>query len=140
MSLSCSCELDNDDAEWYWWQPNDYSVYNRKRSNPCCCENCENRVSRNDTVGEVRRTRAGTEWEDIRGLAASDDPEAVKLASVYMCERCTDLYFSFQDLGFNCISPYEDMIELAKEYHETYYSIDTLIDDNNAALKAARGS
>lgn len=36
------------------------------------------------------------------------------------CLRCADLYFSFEDLGFECVSPYENMVELAKQYAETY--------------------
>lgn len=123
MSLSCSCDFDyDDDPEWYWWQPKEYSTYKKWRSQKCCCKRCENRVSYNDTVGEVTRSRQHTEWElDHMGeWGCEGDPEAVWLASAYMCERCTDLFFSFDDLGFECVSPYEDMLFLASEYHEVY--------------------
>jgi len=73
------------------------------------------------TVGQICRTRPATEWEEIHGIG-DEEPESINLASDFMCERCTDLYFSFDDLGFECVSPYEDMKSLAKEYHATYQS------------------
>lgn len=44
----------------------------------------------------------------------------IPLAKQYMCERCADLFFSLQDLGFDCVSPYEDQRELVQEYASTY--------------------
>jgi hypothetical protein len=70
-------------------------------------------------VGEVSRSRSATEWEEEHGIGGYD-PDSINLPSVFMCERCTDLFFSFDDLGFECVSPYEDMIGLAKEYHDLY--------------------
>ena len=123
MSLSCSCDFDDDgEADWYWWPPNEYSEYKMKRKARCCCECCNNMIAYGAITGTVRRTRSGTEWEDDRGIAYMDDPESKSLANAYMCERCTDLYFSFVELGFDCVSPYEDMIQLAKDYHEQYQS------------------
>lgn len=119
MSLSCSCDYDGDEPDWYWWPPKYYTTYKKWQSRLCICKGCKNRVSYGDTVSEVTRSRPATEWEEERDIA-SFDPDAITIASVYMCERCTDLFFSFQDLGFECVSPYEDMIGLAKEYHDMY--------------------
>jgi len=122
MSLSCSCDFDDDGCEWYWWPPKKYTTYKRWRSTGCCCENCNNRISYNDTAGEVPRSRPPTEWEldHTTTWGEEGDPKYKWLASAWMCERCTDLFFSFDDLGFECVSPYEDMRGLAKEYHATY--------------------
>ena len=120
MSLSCSCGWDVDDYDTAIWVANDYKEYPSWRGQRCCSEGCDSLVRKGDICLEIKRTRAGTEWEDIRGIAAIDDPEAIQIASHYMCERCADLFFSFEDLGFECVSPYENMIELAKEYHDNY--------------------
>ena len=122
MSLSCSCDYDDDDAPWYWWPPKDYTTYKKWRGQMCACKGCNHMIRYGQTVGQVFRTRPYTEWElDHFGTWGDEgDPEAVYLASAFMCERCTDLFFSFDDLGFHCVSPYEDMVGLAKEYHDTY--------------------
>ena len=124
MSLSCSCDYGDGGYDWYWWPPKDYTRYRMWTSRLCCCEGCTNRISYNDTVAEVCRTRPPTEWEinNIIGWGDENDPEYKNLASVWMCERCADLFFSFDDLGFECVSPYENMIKLAKEYYEVYQS------------------
>ena len=120
MSLSCSCDWDDGDPDWYWWPPKDYWTYGRAIGKRCCCERCNNIVHKGDTCGQVLRTRQGTEWEHDHGIADEDDPESVNLASAFMCEKCVDLFFSFEELGFECVSPYEDMRGLAKEYHDLY--------------------
>ena len=122
MSLSCACDWDGDDPEWYWWPPKDYTVYRKLRGQYCCSRRCTHMIGYGQTVGEVTRSRQPTEWEldNLCNWGDEGDPEYKWLASSYMCERCTDLFFSFEDLGFECVSPYEDMLFLAQEYHETY--------------------
>lgn len=39
----------------------------------------------------------------------------VPMASWYMCERCGDLFFSLNELGY-CIDIREDMRDLVREY------------------------
>lgn len=120
VSLSCSCYFDDEDYDTYWWPPKEYSTFKKWRAKRCACDGCNTRISYGDTVGQIACSRPGTPWEEDHGICSEGDPEAVYLASDYMCEECTDLYFSFQDLGFECVSPYENMRELAKQYHETY--------------------
>lgn len=132
MSLSCSCDYDGE-ADWYWWPPKDYSIYKKLRGQHCCCKGCTHMIGYGQTVGEVTRSRPPTHWEIeyIVGWGDEADPEFKYLASAFMCERCTDLFFSFQDLGFECVSPYESMVGLAKEYHDIYGRKDKDIDTSD---------
>jgi hypothetical protein len=120
VSLSCSCEWGDEESDWYWWPPKEYSEYKRKRGVKCCCDGCDTLIRRSAVTGIVRRTRSGTMWEDDHGVGFVDDPESVNLANAYMCEECTDMYFSLDDLGFECVTPYENMRDLCKEYNEVY--------------------
>ena len=126
MSLSCSCDWDDGDPDWYWWPPKEYTTYKGMVGKCCCCKGCDHMIRYGQTVGEVGRSRPYTEAELDRFGEWGDEgnPESVNLASAFMCERCTDLFFSFDDLGFECVSPYEDMIGLAREYHEMYQKAD----------------
>lgn len=117
MSLSCHCDYDGD-SDWYWYHPQDYSILDTKRSRKC--SSCGERIVLGATCSMFARSRCATEWEDARGFGAADDPESIPMAPGFLCERCADLFFSLNDLGFECVSPYEDQRELVKEYHHTY--------------------
>ena len=118
MSLSCSCSDDDGDAVWYWWPPKDYSLLattKRKR-----CSSCKSLIDVGSTVAEFARSRpARTEIEE-RITQTEGDPEAIWLASSYLCEECADIWFSLSELGFECVGPGENMRSVAKEYHEIY--------------------
>lgn len=112
MPLSCSC--DSGEHDWYYMLPNDYSVMpERKRKKRCC--SCRSFISTSEVVARFLCFR------EPRGhIEAQIYGDEVWLAPRYLCEHCADLYFSFVDLGFTCIAPDENMLELAKEYAVTY--------------------
>ena len=115
MSLACTCDVDGG-GDWYWEVAADFSVLGTARARKCC--SCGKRVESGTTVVAVWRTRGPrSDYEESR---FGDDYDAVVLATHYMCEDCGGLYYSFQDLGFRCVSPYESMTKLAQEYAETY--------------------
>lgn len=117
MSLACSCDFDGDDSPWYWWGPDGYTTYTKLRGQRCCSEGCNHLHRYGDTVAEVTRSRCATEWEELREIGSAD-PDSITMSSVYLCERCADLYFSLFELGFECVSPYESMLELVSQYAE----------------------
>lgn len=113
MSLSCYC--DNNDAEWYFMDPDDtapYAPLATKRSRKCC--SCGERIAVGDLSVRFTRFRyAG--WDTIEAKIYGEGGE-VSLPSWYMCERCGDLYYSLTELGF-CVSlGVDDMRELVREY------------------------
>jgi hypothetical protein len=115
MGLSCQCYT-ADDYDWYYQAPDDYSVLETKRARRC--SSCRTLIPVGSTVAEFSRSRPpNCVYEEMR---FGTDWEAVPLASYYLCERCADLYFSFKELGFECIAPDEHMRELAREYADTY--------------------
>lgn len=108
MSLSCSCPS-ADDLEQWWFCPGDYSVLTARRSRRC--QSCGELIRPGDLVAKFERERIA-QWgveERIWGDAA------IPMAPWYHCERCADLYFSLEELGF-CVDPNDDMRELVKEY------------------------
>ncbi len=113
MPLSCSCY--DSDYSWCFTSPDDYSELSTSRRKRCC--SCRELISVGAVVAEFSVTRATKTWveEEIYG----EDGE-IEIASKYLCEKCADLYFSFQDLGFSCVSPDENMVDLAKQYHRDY--------------------
>jgi hypothetical protein len=114
MPLSCSC--DSDEYDSYYEPPNDYRTYpvatRRKK-----CSSCGDFINGGSACTEFKRYRfARTDIEEkIYGEGCE-----IWLASVWLCERCSDLYFSFEELGYECVGPWENMVELAKEYGETH--------------------
>lgn len=44
----------------------------------------------------------------------------IHISTLWFCERCSDLYFSFVELGYSCIAPDENMLELVEEYADDH--------------------
>jgi len=116
MSLSCSCEYDLDPGQKYCYPSDDYSILETKRRKRC--PSCKQLIDIGATVGkfDVRRTVSENEIE----IAILGEDGEVKLAPVYLCEPCFDLYLTFQELGFCAISPWDNLREEAKEYNALY--------------------
>lgn len=110
MGLTCSC---GDGYEWFYEGPKDYSVLDTKRSRKC--ESCGDRIELGETVGKFHCYRPPrSEYEESRFN------EEVPLASKYMCEECTGLWFSLTELGFCITLGNESMRELTAQYAEVY--------------------
>jgi len=108
MSLSCSC-YEPDDPEWWWFCPDDYSVLNTKRARRC--KSCGEKIPVGSVIAKFERGRRSKYGVEERIWGDADIP----MAPWYHCERCADLYFSLEDLGF-CVEPNDDMRELIREY------------------------
>lgn len=115
MPLMCNCDY-SDEFDWYYEEPNDYSVLStaqRKR-----CASCHDLINLGAVVTKFFRWR--TPKDDIEINIYGDCGE-VPLATWYLCEECSDLYFSLDELGFcNLLGGGESMRELVKEYAEVY--------------------
>lgn len=114
MALSCSCDYD-DDYSFYWETKRDYSTLDTKRGRRCI--SCNALIPVGSTVLRHDRTRYFN--NDIEERIYGDGPD-VPMTPQYHCEKCADLYFSFNELGFECVSPSDNMLELAKEYAHEY--------------------
>ena len=109
MPLSCEC---GDDYEWFYHKPDDYSTLAASRRKRCV--SCGSLIDLGAVVGtfECHRPPRHDIEENIYG-------DEVPMADKFMCERCVDLFFSLDDLGF-CLTLGENMLELAKDYAELY--------------------
>ena len=113
MPLSCSCSYD--DAPWFYFHPEDYSVM-PPRARRCRCSSCRELIDAGATVAAFERSRPTcSDVED--SIWGGDD---VPMATWFLCERCTDLYFSLYELGFQCVAPDDDMREMVQEYAALY--------------------
>jgi hypothetical protein len=68
-----------------------------------------------ETVTRFKRTRNAR--SDVE-IAIYGEGDTITLAPKYLCERCSDLYFSLHELGFKCVDPNENMLDLVKQYAE----------------------
>lgn len=112
MPLTCDCDYDGDFA-WYYGNGN-FGTLTTKRSRKC--RSCSKRISVGEPVMEFDRWRQPE--NDIEERIYGDDGE-MPLASYYLCEPCSDLYSSLEELGY-CVSPDEDQRALVKEYAELH--------------------
>lgn len=110
MSLTCSCE---EDGDWWYFPPEDYSALSTKRGRRCCSCKAWIKVGQLSTKFECFRATDGDVEERIYG-------ECVPMAPKFMCEACSDQFFNLSELGFCINLGSESMEELRREYVEVY--------------------
>jgi len=89
--LSCSCDFDSD--EWYYHPPDDFKPFALKRRKRCC--SCKKLITINSLCTEFIRIRSP--YNDIEERIWGDE---VQMASWYMCEWCSEIYFNLEALGY----------------------------------------
>lgn len=112
MPLSCSCDGNYD---WYYIPPDDYSTFLEKRRKRC--SSCNELVNIGETIAEFSCHRQPKDEIEERIYGECGE---IDIANKILCEKCAGIYFSLQELGFECVSPVENMRDLAKEHIETY--------------------
>lgn len=111
MGLSCECEYEWD-GEGYCYTDTietELTFFRRKR----CCS-CKNLIENKTPILEFCRGRAPL--SEVEEKIYGED-EMIDIASYYMCETCSDLYSSLDELGY-CVSPTDNMHDLVIEYQE----------------------
>ena len=127
MGLSCSCDYDDWDFEpgqWTYWfeDSSDFIPLDTLKRKRCC--SCNELIDIGSLCIKYPRKRyPHTEAESrIRtGMWLEDsmnDEPCIQMADHYHCERCGEIFLNLTDLGFNCLSPNENMEQSLKEYHE----------------------
>lgn len=115
MGLTCSCDNDYwEPGAKLWFGPKEYKPLATKRSRKCC--SCGDRISIGDTCCEVPRVKVPD--TEIECRIYGEDGE-IPLAPAHMCERCADLSFSLEELGY-CAQPWEDQRDLVRDYADMH--------------------
>lgn len=117
MTLSCSCDYEPDAGSVCWLWANDYSELKTKRSRKCC--SCGKRIKVGELVAAYERYKV-PEYEIELQIYGEDDWNGPPRATKYHCEECADLCFSLLELGFECISIFDNMRGLVAEYANEY--------------------
>lgn len=115
MSLSCSCEYDYDGEGWGWNTIKEIKmpVGVRKR----CCS-CKTLIQICSPALEFNRFRDAI--TDVECKIYGDN--YIDLAPWYLCEICSDLYWSLDELGY-CVELGDNMHELVAEYAQLQSSL-----------------
>jgi len=104
--LTCSC--DYNDSGWYYYTPNDFTVFTQKRRKRCCsCGKFLNFGNQSIEFGRYRQPIS-----DIEERICGDE---IKMASWFMCEGCGEIFLNLADLGY-CHHLGCDVGEDLKEY------------------------
>ena len=113
MSLSCSCP-EIDDAEWYFYAPEDFSILETKRSRRCSSCKCLIKPKSECIRFERFRYHRDEIEEKIYG-----DGEEIPIPPWFMCSDCGEQFLNLHAYGY-CIDPSENMFDLLKEHRELH--------------------
>lgn len=109
--LSCECGFDTSDFDEWYYSPNDFSSLNSSRRKRCV--SCKKLIDVDSTVVEFPRFRHPN--SDIEERCKGEE---VQLASLYMCEKCGEIFLNLDALGF-CMDIYKDSMDnCLAEYHK----------------------
>ena len=127
-TLSCSCDWDNDQdpGNWhyclYYLDSYKFRPLETNRRVRCC--SCRALID----IGAlcVRHRRHRYPWDEIESRIKCRcdledvfcDPPTISIANHYQCERCGEIWLNLQSLGFECLSPNENMADALAEYHD----------------------
>lgn len=128
MSLSCSCDWDHDYDPGDWCydlcriDSYRFNLLATRRRVRCC--SCNQLID----IGAlcIRHQRHRYPYDEIESQIkcgcdieqAFQDEPTIKIADHYQCERCGEIWLNLQALGYECLSPSENMEESLAEYHE----------------------
>lgn len=113
MSLDCLCDCD-DESDVVFFDPDDYSIM-PARKRRVRCKSCKEIISDGDVVAEFRIVRQN--MSEVEERIYGDD--GVPLASRFLCESCSDIFFNLFERGFN-VGPYEDLRKTMQDYINVY--------------------
>ncbi len=117
MSLSCSCgDWEPEPGDVAWFPPSDYTTLTLKVSREC--NSCGIRFKPADVCTEILRAKVPDSDIEISiyGDEFIDPCDGPRRRSHWMCESCSDIYFSLEELGY-CVE-IGDMRELLADYQE----------------------
>ncbi len=115
MPLTCYCDWESGPGDWMFYGVDDYAPLATKRGRSC--SSCQGRIAVGDLCCRAPRMKIPLHEVELRIYGEEGE---IPIAPLFMCERCSDLFWSLSDLGFECISPSEDMRQLVREYAEEY--------------------
>lgn len=116
MPLSCGCDVDFEPgqrfAECCIEDFETLQTSKRKR-----CLSCKELINLGSFVVKFNISKV-PEHEIEINIYGEDG--LMPLADRYLCEKCGEIYLNLISLGFECVWPGEDMLELLAEYQRTY--------------------
>lgn len=114
MGLSCECDGDYEPGTIVCYAPSDYQPMHARRRQRCL--SCKELIDVGATAAKIPTYKV-PEY-DIEVQIYGECGE-IPRADRWYCERCADLFFSLDELGF-CVNPHDDMRQLVKDYAEFY--------------------
>lgn len=127
MPLSCSCDWDYEfeEGDWYYWgnEPDFEPLASKRRKRCISCGELINTGSPSLSHKRVRYPYNDIESRIRYGMSVEDalcEEATIECAPHYHCERCGEIFLNLLYLGFECLSPSENMPDMLKEYQSTY--------------------
>lgn len=113
MGLSCSCNDEWDGEQEFAYNPDDFinipKFQRRKR-----CKSCRELIDHGQKVAKFSRIRGPRNEIELKIYG---DYTEIDIPPFYFCERCSEIFFNLDDLGF-CVNGYENMDEMLRDYKE----------------------
>lgn len=130
MPLSCSCDFDFEpeygDKQIHFWKDKfDFDFETLTTAKRKRCSSCDTFINIGAQSIEIPMVRYPYNEIEARIRGLPEDPydweeATIEIASRYLCEKCGEIYLNLENLGFECLSPFENMPDMLIEYRNNY--------------------
>lgn len=93
---------------------------------PDKCQSCKKDINTGDLCISIERYRYPNDELEAKNTGYDDLEEAmeneatIKMDDHYICEKCGEIFLNLQNVGFECLSPSENMPDALREYQIEY--------------------
>lgn len=114
--LSCDCTFEPGDSDEWYHNAEHFQIFvglGRTGKRRARCYSCKELIELYSQCSEFTRFRVPS--SDIEERIYGEE---VQLASYFMCEKCSEIFFNLTELGF-CMNIYDGSMQTAlAEYHK----------------------
>lgn len=111
MGLSCGCEFEYGDYDVWWMDHSEFKRMGYRHTNRKRCCSCGDIIGVLEDVIEFYMYRMPTSE-----IEENIYYEGVPTASKWLCEDCSGLYSSLEELGY-CVDIWEPLSNQVEEYN-----------------------
>lgn len=111
--MSISCNIESDDAAWWWSTNKELTTYKKSVSKRCC--SCKELIKPEQRCIPIERWR--NPKNEIEERIYGDD---IPLARWFMCEACAPIFVKFLDMEVHINLGVDSLQSLLKEFEKLY--------------------
>ena len=122
LSCNCDCEWEMELGDWAYWGDDEIGktefekLKTTRRKRCCSCSELIDLGALCIVHGRFRQPYTEIEARIYGVDHESLEEPPIRIANHYQCEKCAEIWLNLISIGYECLSPSENMPEALKDY------------------------